>query len=74
MRRLTPTKTYTLKVNGAAMEALARCLLIRPDGMIVTMHLALVDDEGSELLPTMVVRERAAGSLWVRIAYKLLGL
>jgi hypothetical protein len=72
-RRLTKTKTYTLRVNGEALEALARCLLIRPDGTVVTMTLGTVDDS-EELMPVMEVRDRVAGSLWVRIAYKLLGL
>lgn len=73
-RRLGKTKVYTLKATGEALEAMSNCLLIRPDGVIVSLAWHFDADGGDVVRPAFQVRDRATGGLWVRIARWLLGL
>jgi hypothetical protein len=64
---------YTLTVTGAALDVLAECLILRRDGVLVSMRYVTGEDNSTALLPVMQPQDKVAG--WrAKLAYRLLGL
>lgn len=74
-RRLHANTVYTLKATGKALEVLAECLILRPDGKLVATKFLVNPDkpESTELMPYFVQMDKTGG--WrAKLAYRLLGL
>lgn len=72
--RLTKTAVYTFESTGEVLEMLGNCVMVRPDGQLVTVSWSMLGPHSRTAVPIFTAH-RSIGRGWrVKMARKLLGL